>query len=315
MDGSSGDGGLAVNAEFNSIWGVAVDSKGNVYISDGANEVVGKVDASTGIISNYAGNGSYGYSGDNGPAASAQLFSPFGIAFDSSDNLYIADRGNFVIRKVAASTGIITTIAGVAGISGLSGDGGPAALATFDLPQSVAVDAFGDVYVGDDSDGHVRMISASNGTIKTVAGGGTNRGEGVPAVTADIQPDGIAVDRTGTLYIGDRVHEGVRKVDPVTGLITTIAGNGSYGSSGNGSATSGALASPDAIAFSASGQVYIGDYADGAIHCVDPFTSLMYLVAGNPQFTSIVAIAFDSSGALYVADGSARVVRRITGIP
>jgi trimeric autotransporter adhesin len=315
-DGSSGDGGLALKAEFNSIWGVAVDSKGNVYVSDGSTQVIRKITVSTGIISTYAGNGTFGYSGDKGLATAAQLFGPFGITFDSSDNLYIADRGNFVIRKVTASTGIITTIAGIAGSSKLSGDGGLATLATFDLPQSVAINAAGDVYVGDDLDGRVRKISASTGIITTVAGGGASKAEGVPATSASIQPDGIALDSTGTLYIGDRVLEAVRKVDPVTGLITTIAGNGTYGTSnGSGPATTAALSTPDAIAFSPSGNIYIGDYADGAVHRLDPSNSILYSVAASPQFMGIVSIAFDSSGALYVADGPNRIVRKITGIP
>jgi len=314
--GSTGDGGLALNAEFNTIWGVAVDSKGNLYISDGANETVRKVTRSKGIISTYAGNGTYGYSGDNGLATSAQLAAPFGIAFDSSDNLYIADRGNFVIRKVAAATGMITTIAGTAGRSGFSGDGGLATLATFTLPQSVAVNGAGDVYVGDDSDGHVRKISASTGVITTVAGGGTNQGEGISALAAEIQPDGVAVDSTGTLYIGDRVHEGVRKVNSSTGVITSIAGNGTYGSSGGGiTATRAPLSSPSGIAFSGSGDIYIGDFADGAVHWVDPSSGLIFFVAGYPVFTNAGAIAFDSTGALYVADSQARIVRKITGIP
>jgi sugar lactone lactonase YvrE len=315
-DGSSGDSGPAIKADFNSIWGVAVDSKGDFYISDEANETVRKVTVSTGIISTYVGNGTSGYSGDNGPATSAQLAAPFGIAFDSSDNLYIADRGNFVIRKVAASTGIITTIAGTAGESSLSGDGGLATRATFDLPQSIAIDAAGNVYVGDDSDGHVRKIVTSTGIITTVAGGGTSKAEGVPAITADIQPDGIAVDGTGTLYIGDRVHEGVRKVDPATGLIATIAGGGSSGSNGNGVAATGvAMVTPDAIAFSPSGYIYVGDYGDGAINRIDLSTGLIYSVAGSPNFSSIPAIAFDSSGSLYAADSELRIVREITRIP
>jgi sugar lactone lactonase YvrE len=314
-DGSAGDGGSALNAEFNSIFGLAVDSKGNFYISDAANETVRKVTVSTGIISIYAGNGTFGYSGDKGPATSAQLNFPCGIAFDASDNLYIADRGSFVIRKVSASTGIITTIAGTPGVSELSGDGGLATLATFDLPQSVAVDAAGDVYVGDDSDGHVRKISASTGIITTVAGGGTNKAEGVSATTADIQPDGIAIDKTGTLYIGDRVHEGVRKVDPATGLITTIAGTGTYGSSGGGiSATSAELSTPAALAFSPTGYLYIGDVGDGAVHRVDLSTGMIYSVAGYPDFRSIWAISFDSFGALYAVDTENRIVRKITGI-
>jgi len=238
MGGYSGDGGAAWMAQLNSPFGVAVDSGGNLYIADTLNHRVRKVDAS-GNISTVAGNGTDGYSGDGGAAASAQLNKPFGVAVDSGGNLYIADTFNHRVRKVDAS-GNISTVAGN-GTAGYSGDGGAAASAPLNKPYGVAVDSGGNLYIADTFNHRIRKVDAS-GNISTVAGTGTagNPGEGEFATSANIKyPYGVAVDSGGNLYIADTLNHRVRKVD-ASGNINTVAGNGTGGYSGDGGAAASA---------------------------------------------------------------------------
>jgi uncharacterized protein (TIGR03437 family) len=234
--------------------GVATDGAGNLYIADGA-WVVRKVSPG-GIITTVAGNHTYGYSGDGGPATSAQLGGPGGVAVDSSGNLYIVDGAYFVIRKVSPS-GIISTVAGN-GTEGYSGDGGPATSAQLgNFLESVAADGEGNLYIADNGNLRVRKVSASGGIITTVAGNGTfgYSGDGGPATSAQLKSAyGVAVDKAGNLYIADYLR--LRKVSP-GGTITTIAGNGVYGQSGNGGPATGAgLAGPGDVAVDGAGNVY-----------------------------------------------------------
>jgi sugar lactone lactonase YvrE len=175
--GYSGDGGLATNAQFNGPSSAAVDGAGNLYIADWFNAVIRKVTAATGIITTVAGNGTLGYSGDGGPATSAELSTLVGVVLDDLGDLYIADSNNAVIRKVAARTGIITTVAGN-GTPGFSGDGGPATSAELSelcYGGPVAVDGFGTLYIADCGNNRVRKVPAGTGVITTVAGNGRRR--------------------------------------------------------------------------------------------------------------------------------------------
>ena len=195
-DGSccfSGDGETATNAGLSFLYGVALDSSGNIYIADSVNERIRKVTASTGIISTVAGNGTAGYSGDGGLATSAKLFSPGDVAVDSFGNIYIADTENHRIRKVTFSTGVISTIAGN-GTSGYSGDGGPATNAELYYPGGVALDSAANVYITDLTN-RVRKVTVSTGIISTVAGNGTEgySGDGGPATSAEIAAVGSPV--------------------------------------------------------------------------------------------------------------------------
>ena len=230
----SGDGGAAIQAQLNNPQGVAADSSGNLYMADTLNNVVRKV-SPNGTISNFAGNGGAGSSGDGSAATSAQLHGPQGLAVDAAGNLFIADTLNAKVRKVSAASGVINIVAG-SGTPGYGGDGSAAASAQLNLPIGVAVDSSGNVYIADFGNSRVRKVSAS-GAI-TARSPETDRtgysGDGGPAANAQLNgPQGVAVDAAGNLYIADTENNAIRKVTP-GGLIATVAGNGLAGYSGDG---------------------------------------------------------------------------------
>ena len=320
--GYSGDNGLATSAQLGAR-GVAVDSAGNLFIADARNNRVRKI--SNGVITTVAGSGTKGYSGDNGPATNAQLYSPLGVAVDSGGSLYIADAGNYCVRKV--SNGVITTVAGN-GRYGYSGDNGPATSAQFAAPDAVAVDPDGNLYIADVSNNRIRKVS--NGVVTTVAGNGTAgfSGDGGPATSARFEyPSGVALDSAGNLYIADCDNNRIRKVS--NGVITTVAGNGAQGYSGdNGPATGAHLVCPGAVAVDSSGSLYIADTLNFRIRKVS--AGLITTVAGNgtPGFSGDNGpatsaqlsapqggMAVDSAGSLYFADtGNNRIRKILNGV-
>jgi sugar lactone lactonase YvrE len=237
--------------------GMAIDPSGNLYIADSINEVV-KMIAPNGTAVTVAGNNTAGYSGDGGPATSAQLQTPTGVALDGAGNLYIADKENNVIREVNALTQTITTIAGnhrnTPG-SGNVGDGGPATSATLNGPNDVAVDSVGNIYIADSYNGLVRKVVPS-GIITTVAGGG------IAGILSN--PSGLALDPAGNLYVADTGHNMIQFVS--SGTITAVAGNGGYGYSGDGGpALSAELAQPTGIRLDPAGDIYIADSANNVV--------------------------------------------------
>lgn len=202
VPGYSGDGGPATSAGLFQPSDAALDAAGNIYIADTYNNRIRKVEAATGMIATIAGNGTQGYSGDGGPATSAEFCLPSGIVLDAAGNLYIADWCNNRIRKVDALTGIITTFAG----GGVGGDGGPATNAGIEAPFSPALDSSGNLYFGDLGNDRVRKVDAATGIITTVAGDGifSYSGDGGPATSAELYfPYGVALDAAGNLYIAD----------------------------------------------------------------------------------------------------------------
>ena len=265
--GGLGDGGAATAAELHYPSGVAVDASGNLYIADYGSNHIRKVTPS-GIISTVAGNGTGGYSGDGGAATAAELHYPTGVTVDASGNLYIADLLNNVIRKVTPS-GIISTAAGN-GTGGYLGDGTAATAAELNAPFGVAVDASGNFYIADRGNYRIRKVAPS-GIISTVAGNGTGGywGDGGAATAAQLYgPSGVAVDATGNLYIADGGNQRIRKVTP-SGTIGTVAGNGTWGYSGDGgAATAAGLYYPNGVAVDASGNLYIADEINNAIRKV-----------------------------------------------
>jgi uncharacterized protein (TIGR03437 family) len=320
-----GDNGPATSAQLGVPRGVALDSARNVDIADEESNLIWRV--SNGAITAVAGNGTSGFSGDNGPATSAQLYFPTGVAVDSADNLYIADTGNNRVRKV--SNGVITTVAGN-GTQGFRGDNGLATSAQLNFPIGVAVDSAGNLYIADTDNNRIRMVA--NGVITTVAGNGTAgfTGDNIPATASPLGgPVGVAVDSAGNLYISEDTVAGIanfpsiRKVS--SGVITTVAGNGTDGFSGdNGPATSAELWEPAGIAVDSAGNLFIADFINQRIRKVSG--GVITTVAGNgtegfsgdngPAFDAQLSgpqgVAVDSSGNVYVADGGNSRIRLLT---
>jgi uncharacterized protein (TIGR03437 family) len=317
--GYSGDNGLATNAQFNGLAGLAVDSAGNLYIADRDNNRIRKV--SNGMITTVAGNGTPGFSGDNGPATSSQLYGPRGLAVDSAGNVYIADTDNNRIRKI--SNGVISTVAGN-GTMGFSGDNGPAASAELYLPYSIAVDSAGNLYIADPEDNRIRKVA--NGVIVTMAGGWTRgfSGDHGPVSGAVFNdPTGVAVDSAGNLYIADSGNNCIREIS--NGVIATVAGNGTQGISGDrGPATSAQLFLPYAVAVDSAGNISIADTGNIRIRKVS--SGVITTVAGNgtvgfsgdngpatsARLSDPGGIAVDSAGNVYIADSGNDRVRKVS---
>jgi trimeric autotransporter adhesin len=287
--GYKGDGGPATSAGLTYPYGVTVDASGNIYIADSGNNRIRMVTRSTGIVTTVAGDGSYGYKGDGGQATSAGLYIPYGVAVDASGNIYIADSGNNRIRMVTKSTGIITTVAGD-GLFGYKGDGGPATSASLYNFYGVTVDASGNIYIADSSNNRIRLVTKSTGIITTVAGDGTAgyKGDGGPATSAGLTyPYGVTVDASGNIYIADSGNNRIRMVTRSTGIITTVAGDGSYGYRGDeGPATSAGLRNPRVVSVDASGNIYIAESYDNRIRLVTPKAPAASLAPSSPPSSS-----------------------------
>lgn len=266
----SGDGGVATKAHLNMPMGLSVDVSGNIIIADAGNNVIRQVTSDTRLISTICGNGSQGYSGDGDLATSADLFVPHNIAVDAAGNIYFSDAQNNVIRMITKSTGKIATLAGLGpDHEGYSGDKGPATEAKLNFPEGVAVDKNGNIYIADSNNNVIRKISS--GIITTIAGTGADgySGDGGLATRATFSSlKGIAVDSDGNIYIADSGNSVIRKIN-TTGIISTIAGNGTMGYSGDGAAAVNAqLSNPWSVAVDKDGNVYIADSGNSAIRVV-----------------------------------------------
>lgn len=289
VQGYSGDGGTATNAEFYKPIGLARDISGNIYIADHGNNRI-RIINSSGIVNTLAGNGIAGYSGDGGPATSAELDMPTCVTWIASGKIYIADYQNNRIRMVNTS-GIITTIAGngfgAPSSGGYSGDGGQATAAELYNPSVAALDTSGNLYISDYMNNRVRVIDTS-GIITTLAGNGIGNysGDGGPATAAELNPSGLTLDASGNIYIPDYGNNRIRMIN-TSGIISTSAGNGIPGFSGDGGpATAAEINGPSGLAFDVSGNLYIADFYNQRVREVlSNSTSIDQLIRASGEIT------------------------------
>ncbi|HKM71709.1 MAG TPA: hypothetical protein VKG22_07240 [Stellaceae bacterium] len=327
--GFGGDDGPAERASLNGPFDVGFDSDGNLYFSDTFNHRIRRVGARTGIITTCAGSGEAGYAGDGRPATRAKLNEPYGIAIDKAANIYIADRHNHCVRRVDRTSGVITTLAGN-GSAGFSGDSGPASRAGMVEPNGLALDpAQARLFIADVADNRVRVLNLASGTIATFAGTGeaTHSGDGGPATAAGIHgARAVKVAADGTVYILERQGSTLRAVDPRTGIITTIAGTGARGYSGDDGPALGAIFdAPKELAIDREGNLLIVDTENHAIRQVDIRSGTVVTIAGGRQggegdggpagAASLdrphgAAVAAD--GSIYIGDTNNHRIRKVT---
>jgi sugar lactone lactonase YvrE len=344
--GYNGDEIPGASARLNDPLGVAVDASGNVFISDTNNHRIRKIQGTSTkppspgrlTITTIAGYGSSGYNGagDGGQATGAALDYPSGVAVDSAGNFYIADSNESRIRKVSAATGIISTFAGGGsgcnGQTDYSGDGCPAINARLNNTVGVAFDSAGNLYIVDNYNQAIRRVDAKTGIISTVAGkiGYSGYvGDGGQATQAELwYPSGIALDKAGNLYIADTNNNVIRKVTAATGIITTVAGNGSQGYLGDGaSATAAKLNQPVGVAVDSQGNIYIADSGNNAIRIVSAKDGTISTFAGigvggyggdggpaaAAELKDPMGVLIDQIGNIYIPDRNNHVIRMIDG--
>ncbi len=329
LAGYQGDHGPASQAEINRVVGLASDASGNIYLADQNNNVVRKVDTS-GVITTFAGTGAASFSGDTGQATAATLSGPTGVCVGPSGDVFVNDLGNHRVRKIAAGSGIITTVAGSG--SALSfGDGGQATAAGMNIPIRCAVDSGGNLYIVDQGAYAIRKVTPA-GVISTFAGVNNTpgfSGDNGPAAAALMNnPTAASFDSAGNMYVSDQFNHRIRKID-TNGVITTFAGNGTGTFAGdNGLATSASLNYPGETAMDSAGNLFIVDSANEVVREVSA-AGIISTVAGVPgttgsggdggpprsaQFNNPFALALDPLGNLYIGDINNNRVQEIVSL-
>ena len=310
---------------------VCVDKNGKVYVANNADNLIMTVyhDTLRTIVGDTSLSGSSD-SGDGHQADSAQLRNPNGLCLDTAGNIYIAEWYNDLIRKVDAHTGIITTICGVSG-SGFGGDNGPATAAQLSHPHGICADPANNLYIADYDNQRIRKINLTTGNITTIAGTGANgySGDNGPATSAALSyPNSVSADTSGNIFFAETGNNTIRRINAATGVITTIAGSGPQGFSPDGTAaTSALLNQPNAVFADKYGYIYISDYGNDIIRTISP-DGLIYTIAGtgahgysgdegrplDASFRGPTALCTDDSGYIYIADGTASVIRKMSPI-
>ena len=325
-----GPGGPDGGAQFDTPFGVALDDQGRIYVADSVNDRVRRIDAS-GNVSTLGGNGAPGFA-DGSPAApaTAEFFNPSGVAVDPAGNVLVADTSNNRIRRVSTQ-GTVETVAGNGVAAFADGSGGPDGGASFSAPLSVVADAMGNVLVADTGNNRIRRIDAS-GAVTTLAGNGVagwSDGSGGPDGGAEFkQPNGVAIDTAGNVYVADTGNNRVRKID-ASGNVTTVAGNGNFGyQDGTGGANGTAeFTYPYAVAVDAAGMLTVVDYGNLRIRQIDVSGNVTTLAGdgmlgffdgtgganGSAEFTFPEGVAVDGAGNVYIADSGNNAIRKIDG--
>ena len=323
--GYAGDGGPADQALCTEPFMCDFDAAGNLFYSESRNNVIRRVDKTTGIVTTVAGTGEAGYSGDGGPATQATMREPYSLQVDRSNgDIYIVDRLSAVVRKVDAAIGIITTVAGT-GEQGYSGDGGPGNQAMFREPNDCFLDGKGGLLIADIQDQRIRRLDLATGIINTFAGNGQKErtGDGKPALEASIMgARAVCTDSKGNTYICEREGNGVRKVD-ANGIMSTVAGNGERGYEGDGGpALTATWGSPKAIRCDSHDNVVVVDTENHAIRRIDAATGFVTTIAGGrlggegdggPATEAAMdrphGCGIDAQGNIFVADSNNHRVR------
>lgn len=327
--GFAGDGGPSLNAvlSFNATGGIAntlsLDAGGNLFFADATNRIR-KINVANTEISTLAGNNNY--SGDGAAAINAQIKNPGGVAIDNAGNIFIADFGNHRVRKITKATGNIETYAGT-GVAGYTGDNDVATNATLRNPISLAIDNDGNLLIADQGNNVIRSIDPVSKIITTIAGTGVAgfSGDNGDAKSAQLYfPAAITLDENNNLFIADLINYRIRKVNNATGVITTIAGNGTSGYSGdNGPGTSAKISTVTGLAYY-NGNVYVADQVNNTVRMIDA-ANFIYTYAGdgssgyggdggdavNAQLSSPSGLAVDADGNLYIADADNDVIRKV----
>jgi sugar lactone lactonase YvrE len=304
-------------AQFDNPSGITVDAAGNLYVADTYNHSIRKI-SPAGVVTTFAGTKTIG--SDDGTGTQARFFYPAGIASDTAGNLYVADTSNSTIRRITQNA-VVTTIAGVPAKTG--GTDGASSNARFSGPSGITADASGNLYVADTYNGTIRKIDGS-GNVSTFAGTAGVEGhvDATGAAAQFIGPAGMASDTAGNLYVADSGNNVIRRISPA-GVVTTVAGNGTYGSV-DGNAATAEFASPMALALDKAGNIYVADTNNHTIRKITP-AGVVSVFAGAPQvsgsadgvgasarFASPSGIAVDGSGNVYVSDTYNHTIRKIT---
>ncbi|HEY2435076.1 MAG TPA: choice-of-anchor D domain-containing protein [Vicinamibacterales bacterium] len=334
--GYAGDNGPAIDAKLNHPRGLAFDGVGNLFIADTGNNVVRRVDTSE-IISTVAGTTTPGFSGDGGAATAGRLFMPTGLAFDGVGNLFIADTSNQRVRVLLAASNQLATVAGV-GVAGHAGDGAAAIGAALAFPTGVAVDAAGNLLVVDSQNNRLRRVSLAQTISSAVQTGPDYVGDGLPGGSAVNQPSYLVIDHAGNLFFSDSGNARVRRRDAITHAVTTVAGSGVPGSTGDHSpAVAARLNCPAGLAFGQGGDLFVADPcasvvrriaagADGLVtgagdEIISTFagTGVRYGISdGDHQAATTaalngpVSVAVDSRGSVWIGENDVHVVRVVT---
>jgi streptogramin lyase len=334
--GYAGDGGQALEALLNQPFHCDLDGAGNLFIAEAGNHCIRKLNTKTGVLTTVAGTGGKGRSGDGGPATKATFNEPYAVAVDTNGDLYLADRLNAVVRKVDGTTGVVTTVAGT-GERGFAGDGGKGSEALLREPNDCCLDGKGGLLIADVADWRIRRLDLKTGLISTLAGTGrdkdrvdrANIGDGGPATKAVIVgARAVCVDGAGNTFVCEREGNAVRKVD-AQGVITTLAGTGAKGYTGDGSAAARATFNgPKAIRCDRQGNVYVVDTENHAVRRIDAQSKVVTTAAGGRQGAGGDAgdatkagldrphgCVVGADGTLFIADTNNHRVRRVEPAP